>query len=381
MTSEDTAVEAFRYRFGESPEIVCVAPGRVNLIGEHTDYNDGFVFPAAIDREVVIAGRIAQGEGTFLNSLERRGEGRFHVNSVAPGQALDRRWWDYPAGMAWALRDETGRNLPEIDAVVHSTVPIGSGVSSSAAIEMACGTLWNEIANLGLSPQELAKLGQRCENKFIGVKSGIMDQMASALGRAGHAMFLDTRSLEIDYAPIPSDLVIVLCDTKRPRALSSSAYNERRRQCEAGAAALGVKSLRDATMPMLDAANLDELTFRRCKHVVTENARCVEFKGALSRNDHRQIGRLMRESHESLRDDYEVSCSELDSMAEAAWGARGCVGARMTGAGFGGACVALVDKKFVNEFNSLTLSSYDEVTGLGGEATICAAAEGARRTL
>lgn len=380
MTSEATAVEAFRHMYDADPEIVCVAPGRINLIGEHTDYNEGFVFPAAIDRHVVIAARRATGDSSSISSLERKGRGQFHVNFVAPGQALDRRWWDYPAGMAWALRDETGQKLPDIDAIVHSTVPIGSGVSSSAALEMACGVMWNELAGIGLSPRELAKLGQRCENQFIGVNSGIMDQMASAMGQADHALFIDTRTLDVEYAPMPADLAIVLCDTKKPRALSTSAYNERRRQCEAGAAAMGLSSLRDATLAGIEEATLDSVTIRRCWHVVTENARCIEFKAALNTGDWRALGELMRASHESLRDDYEVSCIELDAMAEAAWGAPGCVGARMTGAGFGGACVALVAKSDVEKFTSVTLATYDRETNLDGEALTCNLADGAHRT-
>lgn len=379
MSSEATAVEAFRHRYDQDPDIVCVAPGRVNLIGEHTDYNEGFVFPAAIDKQVVIAARVSQGDGSAITSLERKGLGQFHANYAAPGQALDRRWWDYPAGMAWALRTETGQRLPDIEAIVHSTVPIGSGVSSSAAIEMACGVMWNELAGIGLSPLELAKLGQRCENQFIGVNSGIMDQLASAMGRANHALFIDIRSLDVQLAPVPDDLAVVLCDTKKPRALSSSAYNERRSQCEAGARALKVPSLRDATLAGVEAAGLDDLTFRRCRHVITENARCVEFKAALERGDRPALGALMRASHESLRDDYEVSCTELDVMAEAAWSAPGCVGARMTGAGFGGACVALVLKTEVERFTSVVLAAYHKETDLAGDALQCNVADGARR--
>ncbi|HLK16242.1 MAG TPA: galactokinase [Fimbriimonadaceae bacterium] len=379
MTQEATAVEAFRERYRADPEIVTVAPGRVNLIGEHTDYNEGFVFPAAIDRQVVIAARRSQRRGSAINSLERKGCGQFDAATAAPGQALDRRWWDYVAGMAWALRDETNKEMPDVEAIIHSTVPIGSGVSSSAALEMACAVMWNELAGLALEPRTLAKLGQRCENRFIGVNSGIMDQMASAMGRAGHALFIDTRSLEVEYAPVPDDLAVVLCDTKKPRALSSSAYNERRKQCEAGARALGVTSLREATLASVKAASLDPITFRRCRHVVTENQRCIEFKAALNRGDRAEVGRLMRASHESLRDDYEVSCAELDAMAEAAWSAPGCVGARMTGAGFGGACVALVAKNALGEFTSELLSAYDRETNLGGEALTCDVANGAHR--
>ena len=376
--SDLVAVAAFRERFGSEPEIVASAPGRVNLIGEHTDYNEGFVFPAAIDRFVTIAARRSQG-GTRLISLDRRGEGTLKANAVAPGQALDRRWWDYPAGMAWAIGERVGRELPEIEAVVQSSVPLGSGLSSSAAIEMAFGVVWNELGGLGLSGKDLATLGQKCENVYVRVNCGIMDQMASALGRAGHAMFLDTRSLDVQYAKIPEEYSVVVLDTKKPRSLAGSAYNERRRQCEEGAAAMGVKSLRDATAEQLYSSEMDPVVFRRCRHVLTENRRCVDFKEALEMRDEQAIGDLMRASHESLRDDYEVSCYELDAMALAAWAAPGIVGARMTGAGFGGACVALVRSDSLDRFCADTLSAYDAETGLVGSAEACQVADGARR--
>jgi galactokinase len=265
-------------------------------------------------------------------------------------------------------------------ALVSSDVPIGSGVSSSAAIELAFGVAWNELAGLGLSNIELAKAGQRCENGFIGLQSGIMDQMASAMGRGGHALFLDTRSLEIEYAPIPHGLTIVICDTGKPRALTDSAYNERRAQCEAASVAMGVATLRDATLADLEAQRpvMDPVIYRRAKHVITENARCQDFKKVLDAGDIEAIGVLMRASHESLRDDYEVSSPELDAMAEAAWVAPGCVGARMTGAGFGGACVALVREDLLAQFVQSASVAYTASSSLAGQFLPCKAVDGAR---
>lgn len=368
--------QQFVARFGEEPAIVAVAPGRINLIGEHTDYNDGFVFPVAIDRETWIAAGLAKGASQVAS--EQLGDAApFEVANVAPKSIQD--WGKYPAGMAWALHD-AGFKAEDVNAVVASTIPMGSGVSSSAALEMAFGQAWNALGELRISSPQMAQLGKACENKFVGVNSGIMDQMASAMGKANQAMFLDTRSLEITYAPVPNGLSVVLCDTKKPRALTDSAYNERRSQCEAAAAALGVKALRDATMQDLDAkrSELPEVVYRRARHVITENDRCVRFRDALASDDLETVGALMKASHISLRDDYEVSCAELDRMAEAAWKAPGCVGARMTGAGFGGACVALVHTEQVDAFVKATLAAYDKATGLGGEAMACGIVDGAR---
>lgn len=365
----------FSARFGEPPSLVSVAPGRVNLIGEHTDYNDGFVFPAAIDRVTHVAALPTDGPSQLF-SLQAGEAEPFDAATIEPGVLTS--WSKYAAGMAWALR-QSGHAVQNLKVLVSSTVPMGSGVSSSAALEMAFGVIWNQLGSLGLKNQEIAHLGKTCENKFVGVNSGIMDQMASAMGRDNSAMFLDTRSLEITYAALSPEFSIVLCDTKKPRALSDSAYNERRSQCETAAAALGVPALRDATFAQLEAAKsgLDPVVYRRAKHVITENDRCREFVLALNAGDQEAIGALMRGSHESLRDDYEVSCPELDQMAEAAWNAPGVVGARMTGAGFGGACVALVRSAEVEAFIASVLPAYRLATGLDGEAMVCAAVNGA----
>ena len=373
----ERAASLFRERFGTVPELLAVAPGRVNLIGEHTDYSGGFVFPAAIDRQLFIAASLTSGPTSLFS--EQLGEGEiFGARDVLPGQVEG--WAKYPAGVAWALR-ELGHRPPNLKAAVLSDVPIGSGISSSAALELAFAVAWNELGGFGLSNVELAKLGQQCENGFVGVASGIMDQMASAMGRSGHAMFLDTRSLHLEYAPIPNEATMVICDTGKPRALTDSAYNERRTQCEAAATALGVALLRDATFSDLitNEASMDPVVFRRARHVVTENRRCSAFKQALGDRNFDELGRLMRASHESLRDDYEVSSPALDAMAGAAQRASGCIGARMTGAGFGGACIALVEVDLVANFVSEVSAAYTNETMLLGRFVSCEAVEGARR--
>ncbi|HVT12999.1 MAG TPA: galactokinase [Fimbriimonadaceae bacterium] len=374
----NTLAEAFKASFSEYPEVVTVAPGRVNLIGEHTDYNDGFVFPAAIDRFLYVAASRTTGESQ-LESAQRGKADAFDAGQVEPGEVRD--WAKYAAGMAWALRDKGA--IPNVKALVYSDVPIGSGVSSSAALELAFGVLYNELAGLGIENKELALLAQRDENKFVGVNSGIMDQMASAMGREGKAMFLDTRTLEIVYADVPDHLAIALCDTKTPRALTSSAYNLRRSQCEEAARVLGVRALRDADLDLLESRRKDmpDVVYRRAKHVVTENNRCKVFVEALDSNQLGLVGRLMRQSHESLRDDYEVSSKELDIMAEASWKAPGCVGARMTGAGFGGACVALVEKNLVGSFADSVNQTYEKASGIIGEIVSCRPVAGARVVL
>jgi len=370
----ERVVSIFRSKFGTSPEAVVAAPGRVNLIGEHTDYNDGFVFPAAIDRRVVVAAAVSPDASKVWTEGSAR-PAVFDTNTEREAYG----WARFPSGCAWTLRRD-GRDIGNVNAAVVSDLPSGAGVSSSAAMELAFLTLWNHLDGLGLEPTHLAKLGQSVEHEFIGVQCGIMDQLASALGREGHAMLLDTRSLLATHVPIPKGLEIVLCDTNKRRALGVTAYNERRAECEAAAKSLGVGSLRDATMEMLDGTvpHLGAVIKRRARHVISENERCLRFAQALSDSEEGAIGTLMRASHESLRDDYEVSCPELDWMAESAWSASGCVGARMTGAGFGGACVALVKSDMVNGFLEDAEKGFKEASsGLEPRFLVCRAVAGA----
>jgi galactokinase len=375
--SQLAAVEEFQKEYGRDPDVIAIAPGRINLIGEHTDYNEGFVFPGAIDKCVYLAASLASEGLTKLKSMEVGVSPPFDTAVTKPGDVAG--WGAYAAGMAWAMREEGLGAFPNVHAVLSGDVPIGSGVSSSAALELAFGVMWLKLRGDEIPMKDLALLAQKCENKFVGVNSGIMDQMASAMGRAGFAMFLDTRSLEIQYAKVPDELSVVICDTKKPRALTTSAYNERRSQCEQACRDLGVPALRDADVNMLENARaaMDPVVYRRARHVITENARCVMFKEALEDGDLPHIGILMRGSHESLRDDYEVSSFELDRMAEAAWEAPGCVGARMTGAGFGGACVALVETGDLTAFRRHVLARYRDTAGMHGEITACKLSDGA----
>ena len=374
--SAERAVDLHRKYFGTAPKHVTFAPGRINLIGEHTDYNGGFVMPAAIDYGIWVTGREIDGETRLISSVA--GTARpFCANSTEPGDAGG--WAKYPAGMAWVLREEFGA-MPNLECAVFSTLPPGSGVSSSAAIEMAFGMMWKSIVGFEITPTHLAQLGQKCENQYVGVNCGIMDQMASACGKAHHATFIDTRSLDIQYAPVSEQYAVMLLDTKKPRALTASAYNERRSQCEEAAAAMSVELLRDANLTMLQGlkGKVSDVVYLRAKHVITENNRCEEFRQVLANDDRNGIFALMKGSHDSLRDDYEVSCPELDAMAESAWVSPGVVGARMTGAGFGGACVALVERDQAQAFADVCLQGYREKTGMEGEAMVCSIEDGAR---
>lgn len=364
------ASQVFRDRFGRNPDVMAVAPGRVNLIGEHTDYSGGFVVPSAIDKAVTIAAGRTNGWTTVFSTALGDGQS-FDSSNVTPGE-MD-GWATYVAGMAWALGIERKIRLPNIDAVVSSDLPIGSGLSSSAALELAAGAVWNQLCHLNFSNLELAMLAQKCENEFISVQCGLMDQVACAMGRAGHVMFIDMTSLEIRYLPVPDSIRIVVCDTGVRRSLPNSAYNERRQQCVAAAAAVGAESLRDVTIGRLNdfRSRMHSDLFERATHVVSENGRCQEFVEAVDKLDWERAGQLMFESHRSLRDLYEVSSIELDEMVASARTSRGCIGAKMTGAGFGGCCVALVQGSELANFIEDSSKTYEQMAGLVGSIFAC----------
>ncbi len=373
---------AFRRQYDRSPWFIARAPGRVNLIGEHTDYNEGFVFPAAITYDVAIAVAPRTDRRVYLASRQFRQDTWFSLNSIR--KAVHRPWSNYIRGVAHILQ-ETGHRLCGMDAVITGDVPVSSGLSSSAALEVASCLAFEAASGFRLDPVERAKLCQRAEVEFVGVKCGIMDQFISVLGRADHALFLDTRSLEYEPVPLPfSGLELVITHTNKPRGLAGSKYNERRSECEEAVAVLqqeipGVQSLRDVTLEDLRRfrSKLSPLSYKRAHHVVSENERVLRSVQALKAGDIEHFGRLMYESHESLRDNYEVSCLELDTLVRVARSVPGVYGSRMTGAGFGGCTVSLVASDQVETFQRIVARRYLREARRRARFYVCQAAEGA----
>jgi galactokinase len=363
---------AFRAQFGGEPTVVMRAPGRVNLIGEHTDYNDGFVLPVAIDRSALVASELRADRRVQIHALDLDAQTTFRLADVSPGEGIVRRddWSDYPRGVAWALQSR-GEALAGMNAVLSSDVPVAAGLSSSAAVEVAFAYAWQQLSGFSLELSDLALICQRAENEFVGVNCGIMDQFISALGQAGHALLIDCRSLAHEAVPLPEGVTIIICDSMKRRGLVDSAYNERRRQCQTAVDLLQqylpkITALRDVSIN--DLARFDnvlpQLVHRRVRHVVSENTRVHVFADALRRDDLVAAGKRMNESHVSLRDDYEVSCAELNTLVEAAWAAPGVYGSRMTGAGFGGCTVSLVANDAVEAFSESVQAAYETQTGL-----------------
>jgi galactokinase len=339
----DRVRTAFVRRAAREPEGLWWAPGRVNLIGEHTDYNDGFVLPFAIERGTIAAAARRDDGRLRCWSLEEEEVGDVSVAHLAPGRVEG--WTAYPQGMAWALQD-AGVELGGADLLVGTTLPQGSGLSSSAALECAVGLALAELFTAELEPRRLALLAQRAETEVAGVPSGAMDQLAAMLGLEGHAVFIDTLTVAVEPVPLAvgdAGLALLVVDTHVPRRLAEGAYGERRAECEEAARILGIRSLRDASPEDVEACadDLGDVLHRRARHVTTENARVLEAVEALRESDFPRVGRLMRASHASLRDDYDVSAVALD-VAVAAADDAGALGARMTGAGFGGCALALV---------------------------------------
>ena len=347
--TEKRATEAYIENFGTEPERVVSAPGRVNLIGEHTDHNEGHVLPCAVERRVAVA----IGRGTDeLYSVDF--DEKKPVNGEKEGS-----WSDYPRGVAWAVRD-SDYEIGEFQATFAGDVPLGSGLSSSAAIEAATILALNELFGLGMDRKEMASLCMKVENEFVGVQSGIMDQYASLLCKEGSALLVDCRSLEEEAVTLnlkKAGLTLLVCDTRMERGLADTEYNDRREGCIRAAETLGVKALRDATIEDLKKLSGDEL--KRARHVVTEQVRVMDSVEALRNEDYEEFGRLMYASHNSLRDDYEVSVPELNTFVETSK-EKGAAGARLTGAGFGGCAIALVSTEKVDELVEVTRARYEE---------------------
>jgi galactokinase len=377
-------IDEFVRRYGAAPTQVAIAPGRVNLIGEHTDYNDGYVLPVALKRSVRLVLRPRADRRVRLYSVEYDEYNEFDLDALAYNKEM--LWSNYVQGIAWALQ---GLKLPltGIDGVISGNVPRGSGLSSSAALEIAAATAFLAASGqeAALSGPQIAKAAQQAENHFVGVNCGIMDQFISMLGAENHALLIDCRSLDYQLVPFPENAALVIGNTKASRSLASSAYNQRRQECETGVATLqtvlpGVQALRDVTSAQLEAHKglLSPVVYRRCRHVVTENERVLQTVAALERNDLAEVGRLMNASHESLRDDYEVSSTALDVMVAAMRGVPGCYGARLTGAGFGGCAVALVAPGAEQTVADAIYEKYPKATQVWPEVYTTRASAGAR---
>jgi galactokinase len=387
MDVRQRTIEAFRHRFGSEPDFIARAPGRVNLLGEHVDYNDGFVLPAAIDRATYIAFHRANTAHSTILAIDLSEETTFTPQSIlqktsASGNGLP-GWGLYPAGVMWSL-NQNSLDTPPMEAVFASDVPRGAGLSSSASVEMAFGVAWQKLGGWTLNPMDLAILGQKAENNYVGVKCGIMDQFASACGVRDRVLHLDCRSLEWKTLVLQAGVSLVIADTSVRRSLSGSAYNDRRAACEDAVKILkqvlpDITSLRDVSVDEFNqyATLLPELVEKRARHVVEEIARTIMAADLLEAGDVAHFGELMNQCHASLRDLYEVSSPELNALADIAQSLPGCYGARLTGAGFGGCTVNLVNETAVDGFAHELGKKYEQKTGLHPEIYICHATDGA----
>jgi galactokinase len=378
-------IDLFQHRFGSKPEMVARAPGRVNLIGEHTDYNEGFVFPAAINREMLIAASPLAGDTVEVYSLEYDQADAFSLREI--GENSERPWANYLRGTVKILQD-AGYRVGGFKAVLSGNVPQGAGLSSSAAYEVATAALVSRLNRLEIEPKSAALFAQKAENDFIGVQCGIMDQFVSALGKRDCALLIDCRSL--DYRAVPLNLqqhgaCIVITNSGVRRGLVDSEYNARRAECKTGVELLSkhlrrrLNSLRDVSIEELDECkqNLPPVVVKRCRHVVSENARVIQAEQCLKDGNLSSFGRLMNESHTSLQFDFEVSCRELDALVELTQAQSGVYGARMTGAGFGGCTVALMDASVVQSFTEEVIPQYQRRTNKEASIYVCSAVDGA----
>jgi galactokinase len=369
----DKLKSEFSQRYGGTARIFR-APGRVNLIGEHTDYNDGFVMPCAIDFATYVAAGTRADRKIRVASRNFAGEYEFDLDHPTPEVAEG--WARYVQGVALIL-ERDGHVLRGADILIDSSVPVGAGLSSSAALEVSTGFAFSSLAGLEIEKWDLAKIGQKAEHEFAGVRSGIMDQFASAFGVENHALFLDCRSL--DWSPIPlSNAKFIICNTKTKHDLADGEYNKRRADCEEAARLLGHESLRNIAWEEFSekAENLPERLRKRARHVIAENGRVLEAVECLRKGDLPEFGALMDASHESLSADYEVSSAELDLMVRIVRSQRGVLGARMTGGGFGGCTVNLLDAEVTDEFVETVISEYHGTTGITPEIYVCKASAG-----
>jgi galactokinase len=376
MNVAQRVVQVYGKVFDAEPSSLVRAPGRVNLIGEHTDYNDGFVLPMAIDRAVWIALRPRDDQLVRVHSLNFEETVEFSLDDFQKGKG----WLEYIKGVTNALQVE-GFKLKGWEGVLGGDVPKGAGLSSSAALELVAARAFVIVSDLNWEPTRMASLSQKAENQWVGVNSGIMDQMVSAAAKKGHALFLDCRSLEYEHIPLPEGIAVVVMDTSTRRGLVNSAYNERRAQCEEAARFFGVPALRDMDLEGFyrKSDKLDDTVMRRARHVITENQRVLDAIYAMLLGDVSAVGKLLYESHASLRDDFEVTNETLNQIVEAAVAHPACYGARMTGAGFGGCAVALVEAERVDDFSDCVMDAYLRRSGLHARFYVCRASEGASK--
>jgi galactokinase len=380
MTRMSNIAERFRARFGATPRVYR-APGRVNLIGEHTDYNDGFAMPAAIEFYCWVASGLR--DDRRLSAYSEEFSASVEVDLGSNSNAPTKSWSDYPIGVAFEL-EKAGLAPRGANLLIESEVPMGAGLSSSAAIEVATALALVDLAGKAPDRLQLARLCQKAENEYVGARVGIMDQFVSLHGQKDHALLLDCRALSFEALVIPETVKLVISNTMVKHELASSEYNRRRADCEEAVRRLaavlpGIRALRDVSLEQLERHRdvLTEVIYKRALHIITENARVLDSAQALRGGDIERFGKRMAESHRSLRDFYEVSCRELDLMVDLAYQQKGVYGARMTGGGFGGATINLVDARYAGEFKEKLARSYQKETGLMPQIYICKPAEGA----
>lgn len=374
----DNVSNAFKTTFDYTPSHIIQAPGRVNLIGEHTDYNDGFVLPSAINYQAIVAASPRTDNTVRVVSVDYGNESdSFSLDDDI--NKTDKEWANYIRGVVkhLALR---GYQFTGADIAVSGNVPQGAGLSSSAALEVVIGQTFKELFNLDISQQDIALNGQEAENQFVGCNCGIMDQLISAEAKKDHALLIDCRSLETSPVSLPDGMSILIVNSNKKRGLVDSEYNTRREQCEEAAAFFGVKALRDVTLEMFEAqkSGLDPVTAKRAKHIITENARTLSAAKAMQDNDINTLQQLMFESHASMRDDFEITVSEIDKLVDIikeVIGTQG--GVRMTGGGFGGCVVSIVPDSMVSLVVDAVEAKYTKQTGLVASVFVCSAEEGA----
>ena len=381
MTPIQKSQHIFTQKYNKQPELTVYAPGRVNIIGEHTDYNDGFVMPCAINYGTAIAGAKRNDHVWNVYAADLDLSDEFSLDKEIPQS--EQKWANYVRGVVKFIQERCPDFKQGADLVISGNVPHSSGLSSSAALEVAIGKFCQQLSDLPLSHTEIALIGQKAENKFVGANCGNMDQLISALGQQDHLLMIDCRSLETQPTPVPQDVAVIIVNSNVPHDLVTGEYNTRRQQCERAAAFFGVKALRDVSVAQFkekeaELTALDPLVAKRARHVVTENQRVLDAVDALKHNDLTRLGELMGQSHDSMRDDFEITVPQIDYLVELAQlviGKQG--GARMTGGGFGGCIVALAPHDKVEAVRKIVADNYEKQTGLKEDFYVCTASQGA----